>query len=135
MNPVIPPELSVPLVQWIPLLPVWFALLAGLIAALIFWPVCPRSSLLTLLALLLLGATFAVGPFVNAQLAQMRLAQRWSVEQFGLQSLAANTILNVVRAVGFGLLWTAVFIGRRRRGPLPPPLPVFPASPVDPRPL
>ena len=134
MNPVLSPELSVPLVQWIPLLPVWFALLGGLIAALVFWPACPWSSLLTLLALLLLGASFAVGPFVNMQLVQMRLAQGWTVAQFGLQSLVANTILNVVRAVGFGLLLTAVFIGRRR-DLLPPPLPVYPPAPVDPRPL
>ena len=132
MNPVLPPELSVPLVQWIPLLPVWFILLGGMVVAIVFWPACPRSSLLTLLALLLLGASFAVGPFVDAQLVQARFAQGWTVEQFGLQSLLAHTIVNLGRAVGFALLLTAVFIGRRR-DPLPPPLPVYPPSPVDPR--
>ena len=132
MNSVPPPELSVPLVQWIPLLPVWFVLLGGMIVALVFWSACPRCSLLTLLALLLLGASFAVGPFVDVQLAQARLAQEWTVEQYGLQSLVANMIINLGRAVGFGLLLTAVFIGCRR-DPLPPPLPVYPPSPVDPR--
>ena len=133
MNPVIPPELSVPLVQWIPLLPVWLVLLGGMIVALLFWPVSPWSSLLTVLALLLLGGSFAVGPFVNAQLAQA--AARAGMEHRAVRLtvvMVANTILNLGRAVGFILLLTAVFIGRRS-GQLPPPLPVYPPSSVDPR--
>ena len=128
MNPMNPSELSNALVQWIPLLPVWFVFLAGTIVACIFWPACPRSSLLTLLALVLLGAVTAVGPAINPRLMQAQQAHGWTAAQLGFYFMGVGAILNLVRAVGYGLLLAAVFTGRR-----PPQLP--PAGTVQPPPL
>ena len=126
----LPPALT----QQIPQLPVWFVLLGGMIAACVFWPASPRVSLLTLLALLLLGLVTALGPSVNLWIVGLRQTQHWTTAQLGYYFMAAGTLLNLMRAAGFGLLLAAVFVGRRP--PLLPPIATVDAPPpLDSRPL
>ena len=128
MNPL---NLSTELAQQIPQLPVWFVLLGGLIVTCIFWQSCPRSALLTLLALLLLGAATAVGPAANNWLVQARQTHDWTAAQLGFHFMEVGAILNLVRALGYGLLLAAVFSGRRPPA-LPPAGTVSALSPVFP---
>lgn len=92
--------------------PVLLAYLVGAVLSLVFWGRYPGPAMLTFFACLLLllvnlGQTFLIQYFIH--LPDVRAADRAWV--FTISAL----ISSVLRAAGFGMLLTAVFIGRGPR--------------------
>ncbi len=116
-----------PITQWLPLLPIWFVLLGGLITALVFWKDCPRPAALSLVALLLVGLASTLSPVLNTWLVRSRYVQGWTSQQLGLRLVGVGFVLGLIRAVGLAAFVAAVFVGRRKTAAtdstLPPQLP------------
>ncbi len=103
--------------------PVLLVYLLGPILALVFWRRCPVSSLLTLVASVLLLLLAVIQAFATQYLIiRARVELGWSSEEMSRVLSAVALVGNVLRALGLGLLLAAVFLGRRaapRAGPLP----------------
>src|SRR5262245_41631170 len=92
--------------------PILLTYLVGAILALVFWGRYPGPALLTLLACLLLLILSLAHSFVTFWLIHshdMREADRGTM--FAILAITSN----VLRALGFAMLLTAVFVGRSRR--------------------
>ena len=116
------------LIQWAAQSPVLLVYLLGIIMASLFWQTCRVSSVLTLGAMVLLGALTLGLPVVTLNLVHWQQEYGWNLKQFGFVSLAVSLTSSAGHAVGIGLLLAAVF--HRRASPvingpssLPPPLP------------
>jgi hypothetical protein len=120
--------------QLAPQAPVLLVYLAGGILALVFWRRCPLAGVLTLIGTgLLLVATLGQ-TLVFVYLIQVRFSRGWSLDQYGWM-LSANAFAGgFCRAVGFGLVLAAVFVGRRPARPVSPPWSEEPVEPVARRP-
>jgi hypothetical protein len=106
--------LSVFLSQLLSQSPILLAYLVGVILAVVFRRRCPLPARLTLAAMLLLLLSTLVQLFVFAYLMQARLDRGWSIEQSGWFMAVNGLIGTLIRVAAFGLLLTAVFIGRKR---------------------
>ncbi len=107
------PLSGTPLIQWASLLPIWLVFLGGIVAAVVYWDHCPRAALLTVLAVVFLGVVFGVQPLVTHWLVKARASQDWTAQQLGFRMPGAGAVFDLLRALGYGLLLTAVFVGRR----------------------
>jgi hypothetical protein len=101
------------LIQLLGQAPVLLAYLVGLVLALVFYQRCPRPALLTLIALALLLVTTLVQSFLFIYSVRARDDFGWNDEQFGWWLSATGLMGSVIRAAAFGLMLTAVFIGRK----------------------
>ena len=93
--------------------PVLFVYLVGMVLAVVFWRRYPRPSAFTLTAMGLLILTSIGQTFVNLYFVVYRgIGQDWGPERLRW-ALTANTLVgSLVRAVAFGLLLAAIFVGR-----------------------
>lgn len=104
--------------------PLIIACVVGLVLSIVFWARCPRSALLTLIATgVLLFTTVAI---LGAQ-TYLFSAQfgRGTFGAYRQLSTALALINGIVRALAFGTLMLAIFIGCRKP-------PVAPASKSEP---
>jgi hypothetical protein len=93
--------------------PVLLAYLVGMILALVFWRRSPGPCVLTLVATGLLLGTTLVQSFLFLYLIRAREDFGWTEERYRWM-LSANALVgSVIRAVAFGLLLAAVFVGRK----------------------
>ena len=107
-------------------LPVLCVIVAGVVVAMIHWQHHPRPAMLTLLAMLFLGAAVVGQPLIQT----MALPGRnLSNAQYYQTMLGVNVVFSVLRAAAFGLLLAAVFTGRSRDAVV-----TGPGSPVVPPP-
>ncbi len=116
------------MVQWAAQFPVLLVYLLGIILSLIYGRSCRVSSVLTLCAMILLGALTLGLPAVTLNLVRWQHEHYWTTKQFGFVSLSIKLISSAGHAVGVGLLLAAVFHRRSARATnlppgLPPPLP------------
>ena len=95
--------------------PVLLVYLAGMVLALVFWRRCPRPAMLTLIGMALFLVTTLVQSFLFIYLVRARDDFGWSHEMLGWIVSASGLIGSVIRAAAFGLMLTAVFIGRKER--------------------
>ena len=92
-------------------LPVLCVIIAGVVMAAIHWQRHPRPAVLTLVAMLLLGAGLVGQPFVQTMVLPGRSL---SNAQYYQTMLVVNVVFGVSRALAFGLLLAAVFTDRAR---------------------
>jgi hypothetical protein len=95
--------------------PALLVYLVGLILALVFLGRYPGPAALTLVAAGLLLLTSLAQPLLSLYLFRARAEFGWSDAQLGAMASANALAGSALRAVAFGLLLTAVFIGRRVR--------------------
>jgi hypothetical protein len=103
--------------------PALLVYLVGLILALVFLRRYPGPSALTLVAAGLLLLISLAQSFLSVYLVRARADFGWSDARLGAMASANALAGSALRAVAFGLLLTAVFIGRRvkqRSGPMEP---------------
>jgi hypothetical protein len=93
--------------------PILLVYLVGMILALVFWRRCPGPCVLTVVAAGLLFVTTLVQPFLFHYLVRVRAEHGWGDEKLGWLLLVNALFGGVFRAVAFGLLLAAVFIGRK----------------------
>jgi len=108
MSEIIIPSLSQLAVQT----PLFLVYLAGLVFSLVFWRRSPTSCLLTLLACILLLIVGVTQTFVTQLLFSSRHDLGWEMQRFGWMLSAVGIISSFLRALGVGMLLTAVFLGR-----------------------
>jgi hypothetical protein len=108
--------------------PLLIAYVIGLALALIFRSRCPIPCALAATAMALMLIVTLGAAYLSSYLIQRRSLSVWSVEDFSRMleesdrlTRAVGLISNVVRALGIGLLLTAVFVSRGRRPVLPDP--------------
>jgi hypothetical protein len=98
--------------QFLYQIPVVGASVIGMILALAFWRRCPGACLFALLGF---GVLFVLGfsqSLANAYLITARMERGWSAEQYGHIMTAANSVIALVRTVGFAFVLLAVFSDR-----------------------
>ena len=89
--------------------PLLLAYVVGVILALVFWRRCPRPSMLTFLAMMLLLITTLVQAFLIGYLLQ----GGWNPEKLRLFMRATVLMGNLLHMTAIGLILAAVFIGRK----------------------
>jgi hypothetical protein len=99
---------------FIPQLPVYLALLAGIVLALVFWRRHPTVSLLGVIAFVLLLIVGVVGTFLSAYLPITLQRQGLRAADIGYTIGIINLVASVVAAGAWAALLVAFFIGRRR---------------------
>ena len=95
--------------------PTLLAYVIGLVLALVFLRRCPGPAVLTLIATVMMLLTAIGYLFLQRYLAHARLDAGWSVERYAQMMTVIGIISNVIRAVAFGLLLAAIFVGRAGR--------------------
>jgi hypothetical protein len=111
--------------------PALLVYLVGLILALVLLGRYPGPSAFTLIATGLLLVTAVAQSFLSVYLVRARVDWGWTDARLGATLSASALAGSALRAVAFGLLLAAVFIGRRvsqRSGPVEPPQRTGPAS-------
>lgn len=93
--------------------PALLAYLVGMVLALVLYQRCPRPATLTFIGTGLLLITTLVQSFLFIYLFRIRDDFGWSHQQVSWMLSASGLFASVVRAAAFGLILTAVFIGRR----------------------
>ena len=81
-----------------------------------------------LLATLLYGLLVAVQSPSFIWLSSLQRTHFWSAKELGTRSLVLAVFFSFLHAVVYGLLLTAVFVGRRPAASVPPPLPITPST-------
>jgi len=95
--------------------PVLFVYLVGMALALVFWRRYPRPCALVLIAMGFLMLTSMGQAFVSLYFIQRGVGLDWEPQRVG-RLLMINTLAgSFVRALAFGLLLAAVFVGREPR--------------------
>jgi hypothetical protein len=79
----------------------------------VYWSRYTRPSALTLAAVTLLLATSIGQALFSTYLLALRLDQRWEMDRFQWLSSVSYWIGSFLRALAFGLLLAAVFVGRK----------------------
>src|SRR5262249_18712348 len=92
--------------------PVLVVYLVGMILALVFWRRYPGPCLLVLLATGFLLVVTVAQTFVAQYLMRARADLDWNHEQLGWMLSVIALTGSILRAIGFGLLLVAVFLGR-----------------------
>ncbi|RMF33497.1 MAG: hypothetical protein D6759_06865 [Chloroflexi bacterium] len=97
--------------------PLLLAYLVGIVLALVFWRRYPRPCAFTLVAMGLLVLTLLGQTFLGAYFVVYRGAGvGWGAGRVG-RVLMVNTLIgSLIRALAFGLLLAAVFVGREPAG-------------------
>jgi len=116
MNEIITASLAQLLVQS----PVWVAYLAGIILAFVFWKRCPTSSLLLLIAIIVMFLTTVAHTISIQYILHKRLEMDWSAESMSARFYVMGIIGNFIHAAAIGLLITAIFINRKEPQPAAP---------------
>jgi hypothetical protein len=99
---------------FIPQLPVYLALLVGIVLALVFWRRHPTVSLLAVIAFVLLLIVSVVGTFLSAYLPIALQRQGVGTADVGYTVGIVNLVGSVVAGGAWAALLVAFFIGRRR---------------------
>jgi hypothetical protein len=92
--------------------PVLFVYVLGLILALVFWKRYPGPCLFLLIATVLLLVVSVTQTFATQYLIHARAEKGWKDNELGLMLSTVGLAGGVLRAVGFGFLLAAVFLGR-----------------------
>ena len=81
--------------------------------------------------MLLLGALTLLSPAIPMALVRRQIESGWTLQHFGVVSLAVNLIVSMGHAVGIGLLLTAAFNRRPASGRQPAnPFSASPSTPM-----
>ncbi len=113
--------------------PVLLVYLVAMTLALVWWRRWPGPCALTLASTGLLLLMALVQPFVFFYLSRAHLELGWPDERFGWMMSANALVGSVVHAAAFGLLLTAVFIGRKDVAPTAPSRALQPTAPASER--
>ena len=108
MSEILIPSLSQLAVQT----PLFLVYLAGLVFSLVFWRRCPIPCLLVLLACVLLLIVGVTQTFVIQYLVVARHDWDWEYQRFSWMLSTVAIVGSFLRALGLGMLLTAVFLGR-----------------------
>ncbi len=92
--------------------PVLLVYVAGLVLAIVYWSRYPRPCAFTLAAVVLLLATSIGQSLFSTYLLELRHHHRWEMDRFQWLSSVSYWVGSFLRALGSGLLLTAVFVGR-----------------------
>ena len=111
--------------------PILLVYLVGMVVALVFWRRCPRPAMLTLIGMALLLVTTLVQSFLFIYFHWARDDFGWSHERLGWMLSANGLVGSVFRAAAFGLVLTAVFIGRKERWQTAPNEELQPTGPAS----
>lgn len=96
-----------------PQAPVLLTYVAGLVLAIVYWSRYQRPCAFTLAAVIVLLVTSIGHSLFIDYLFQMRLDQRTETNRFQWLNNVGYFVATFLRASGFGLLLTAVFVGRK----------------------
>jgi lipoprotein signal peptidase len=103
--------------QLIPQIPVFLVMLAGIILAIVYWRRHPRASAYTLIALMIFLITGLIGTAINIYLPQMLVQGVANIQRAVTILSGLNLAIALVRVVGWGLIFAAIFTGRQKTSP------------------
>jgi ABC-type phosphate transport system permease subunit len=104
---------QIPLLQLLSQIPILIVYVAGIILALLFWKRCPTSSLLSLIAIVVLLLITAIHPFVVQHIIHSREGVNWSATGVNASLGIVSMISSLLRTGAIALLIAAVFVNRK----------------------
>jgi len=102
-------------------LPVLIVLIVGLIFAIIRWKKHPRTSLLTLIAIVIILIVTILGVISNSFLPQILYTSNIDYSTIGIIFSVTSVLFNIMTAVSWVLLLIALFGKRKEKAPVVEP--------------